>query len=712
MPPSNGLDPQIVNLSKAIRQQESGGDPTRVGGSGEYGAYQWEPSTWTTDAAAAGVNVPLKRASLEQQNEVAYKTLSSWKTQHPDWNVGNFASAWNAGMGEPDAYKGTFSTGKPSTGTNAEGVKYDVPGYAAAVNKYYQQYKNESGGTNNLLQTPQAEAAGPTAGLIQPSDDGSKLDQQIQQLTTSGAPAQGTDPSGGFFQGLKEDLSGTNPNSIGTQLENTVKGAGNFLFPIVGDVANDLTGKNSKTALQQGGDLALSALPFVPGLGEAGEAARGGEAAVEGANAVAKGSGLLGTVAKNAAVGYGAGSASNLSQGQSIGQALTPQASNIGGAALGGGTAGVLSKLGGAGSDQSVINKLEGIYDDAFGATKSGIQAGSKVNARSGETPASFLANAGIPPETEEVNGRTVFKTGEDSNTYQTIQHRADALTDLRDKLIDSSGSSKLGPGPAEGLMTPAAKISSLATLREQALQQVDKQFYGTDRTQVVSHVNAEFDALTQQLGGEDVTLKDLNTVKKYFQGASNYDTTRPSTLTQANKMVAALARQQVEKDAEKSDVPGIQQLNKIIQQHLDFLNTGNKKGLLSKLNGQVVKGGRIGNHVKEAVGGAMGVAASTALGGGLAGDLAGGIGGSIGGNIVSRILQNLSVGGPRMAARVGKIAQEDPELIDELVQILKEKGGEAPQGLIAPKVAPRAKGLNKMSGLITKGAIRAGAAI
>lgn len=697
---SGGLDPQIVNLAQAIRQQESGGSPTKVGASGEYGAYQWEPSTWTTDAAAAGVDVPLKQSTLEQQNEVAYKTLSNWKQQHPDWNVGNFASAWNAGLGEPNAYQGTFSTGKPSTGTNAEGVKYDVPGYASSVAKYYQQYKAQgAGGSVNSLLQPQgagASGGGAVGGLLQPQDDSSQLDSQIQALTQKGAQAP---QQGGIVQDLQGDLNG-NAAPIGQQLGDAASGIGNFLFPIVGDVANDVTGKNNKTALQQAGDLGLSALPFIPGLGEAGEAARGTEAAVEGAGAVAKGSGLLGTVAKNAAVGYGAGTASNLSQGQSIGQAITPNAANLGGAALGGGSAAILSKLFGGSADQKVVDKLEGVYEDAFGATKSGIQAGSKINARSGETPASFLANAGIPPETEEVNGRTVFKTGEDSNTYQTIQQRTDALTDLRDKLIDSTTGQK-GVAP-----------SSLSELKDKALAQANEQFFGTNRDTAVDHINAEFDALKQQFGGDDLTLKQLNTVKKTFQNNANYDSTRPSLITQTNKLVGSLARTQVENDAEKAGVPGIQGINKMIQQHLDFLNTDGKKGLLSKLNGQVVKGGRIGIHAKEVAGSAIGALASQSMGGGPIGDIASGIAGGMVGNKLSRVMQQFSVGGSRMAARIGQIAQENPELIDQLVQILKERGGEEPSGLIAPRLAPAARKAGKVSGLVTKGTIRAGASL
>lgn len=118
-----------------------------------------------------------------------------------------------------------------------------------------------------------------------------------------------------------------------------IKGATNFLFPIVSDVYHDIKGDNSKTFLQQAGDTVLSALPFIPGLGEVGEAARAGEAGVEagttGANLWSKFT-QLPTVVKGAAVGYGAGVASNLSQGEGIGQSFVPNVNTVAGTITGG----------------------------------------------------------------------------------------------------------------------------------------------------------------------------------------------------------------------------------------------------------------------------------------------------------------------------------------------------------------------------------------
>lgn len=357
MPPSQptqGLDPQVVALAQAVKQEESGNNPTAAGKSGEFGAYQYEPDTWAAQSSAAGVNVPLKDATMAQQNQVWYTWAKGKK--EAGYTPAQIASMQNAGEGEPNAYTGTFSNGTPSDGTNSSGVQYNVPTYVKSVLDNYQKFKAQG-----LPQAPSApDAMATVPGYQAPTAPGQQAPPQTATLngyapptppTPPQQPAQptaqpGTDPSGGFLSGLMEDLSGTNPDNIGTQIENTVKGAGNFLFPIVGDVANDVTGKSQKTALQQVGDAGLSALPFIPGLGEAGDAARGAEVVGEGAADAAK-SGVLPALLKNAGIGYGAGTAANLSQGQSIGQALTPGLANIGGAVAGGGTPLLLKGLGG-----------------------------------------------------------------------------------------------------------------------------------------------------------------------------------------------------------------------------------------------------------------------------------------------------------------------------------------------------------------------------
>lgn len=168
---NQNLDPQVVNLAQAIRHVESNGDYEAKGASGEYGAYQFEPDTWNALAPHFGVNVPLNQATPEEQNEVAYKQLALWKQSNPTWNVGNFASAWNAGVGNPNAYQ------ENHVGVNSQGVSYDTPAYAAKIAQTYQQIK--AGSFN-----PTVESANP-----EPSLPSAAQTTQTDPNATSGMPA-------------------------------------------------------------------------------------------------------------------------------------------------------------------------------------------------------------------------------------------------------------------------------------------------------------------------------------------------------------------------------------------------------------------------------------------------------------------------------------------------------------------------------------------
>ena len=68
------LDPEAVNLAKAIRQHESGGDFNAKGKSGESGAYQFTAPTWQGYAkdVLGNANAPM---TPENQNQVAYTKI-------------------------------------------------------------------------------------------------------------------------------------------------------------------------------------------------------------------------------------------------------------------------------------------------------------------------------------------------------------------------------------------------------------------------------------------------------------------------------------------------------------------------------------------------------------------------------------------------------------------------------------------------------------
>lgn len=285
------LDPQAVSLAKAIRQTESGGSFSAQGKSGEYGAYQFTEPTWDNLSKKYGVNANLHEATPEQQNEVAYKQIKEWKDAGN--NVGQIASMWNAGAGEPNAYQGKFSDGSPATGKNKYGAQYNVPEYAKSVATAYQTLKK--GG-------------------------------QVS--------ADPNNPSS-----IASSQNKTQPSSLGGDILGGVKWLGNALFPIAGDLYNDVTGKSQKGIISQLADAGLSALPFIPGLDVLAPEA---DAAVEGGAAVTKGlvSRFLGNpITKAAGIGAAAGGLGAIGQGGGVKQTLT-------GAGVGALTGGALGSVG------------------------------------------------------------------------------------------------------------------------------------------------------------------------------------------------------------------------------------------------------------------------------------------------------------------------------------------------------------------------------
>jgi len=129
----NQLDPQALNLAKAIRRAETGGlaDPYNArGASGETGAYQFMPETWK-QWSTQYLQQPNAEYTVENQNKVAYSRIKELKDQ--GYNPAQIASMWNSGKAE--AYKEGFK------GTNKQGVAYDVPAYVEKVSRHYNELK-------------------------------------------------------------------------------------------------------------------------------------------------------------------------------------------------------------------------------------------------------------------------------------------------------------------------------------------------------------------------------------------------------------------------------------------------------------------------------------------------------------------------------------------------------------------------------------------
>lgn len=296
---NNQLDEGVVNLAKAIRQSESGGNFNATGKSGEHGAYQFTEPTWKTQASKYGIDVPLKEATPEQQNAVAYNKIKEWKDAGHD--VTQIASMWNAGEGEPDAYTGKFGSnagshkaGDPSIGVNKYGAKYDVPAYAKSVSEAYLKLKN---GEDVGSDPNNPSSVGNSSGYKTKTQIGSSVNQdQSQTKEDSNAPGHViSDLSKGNYsgvlqsgiRGLASGLTGGGSEVIGQSLGTGIGQAKEKIKGLLGGKDNseyyDKSQPSDMDQLKAGGKI-LASVGSLYGGGQAAGAIKGllsGEGALE-----------------------------------------------------------------------------------------------------------------------------------------------------------------------------------------------------------------------------------------------------------------------------------------------------------------------------------------------------------------------------------------------------------------------------------------------
>lgn len=144
----------IDDVTRALGYTENGGKPDlgnpQAGKTGETASvFQFEPGTWDNYSKQVfGQVVPM---NADTETHVVQQKVGQWiqddikNGYSPEDAANRAASRWNAGAGEPDAYKGKFSDGSPSEGVNAKyGVNYSVPQYVGKFDTYMKQFASGS----------------------------------------------------------------------------------------------------------------------------------------------------------------------------------------------------------------------------------------------------------------------------------------------------------------------------------------------------------------------------------------------------------------------------------------------------------------------------------------------------------------------------------------------------------------------------------------
>lgn len=270
-------DADVIALSKALIQHESGGNPTIRGASKEYGLAQWVEPTWNAEAKKYLGYVP-KWGTEEMTPEIQKAVVASKVADRKNlgYNPAQIAAEHNSGS--KDGWEN-------KVGVNKYGVKYDVPAYVKSVTDLYHQMKQETS-------APAVQQAAPT-------------DQYSGFL--------GTNPSDSLYGKVLD-------NSITRGIQNIFPGqkVGQAIGTAAGYIASpnkDQYDISAPTPLQVLGDVAQGALSVAtPGAGE--------------------GAGFISRIGSQAALGGAFGLTGGLAQGETgIPDLLSSTAS---GAALGG----------------------------------------------------------------------------------------------------------------------------------------------------------------------------------------------------------------------------------------------------------------------------------------------------------------------------------------------------------------------------------------
>lgn len=239
------LDPQVVALSKAIIQTESGGNPMAQGKSGEYGMAQWMPNTWKAQAKdiLGDPNAPMTEAN---QKAVIYSVIAKDKAN--GLNPASVAAKWN--IGSPTDWENKIGT------NSSTGVAYNVPQYVKSVTDAYQTIKaggNVGVDPNNPSSTAAPQIPQDTSGALFPS---SPTDNPLMAaLKTAG------NLPGSLFNFAKGVVSSLNPlntlktiEDIGSGLSNTPQGMGQAIL----DTITGLPAAAFHTLVPQGVQQALT----------------------------------------------------------------------------------------------------------------------------------------------------------------------------------------------------------------------------------------------------------------------------------------------------------------------------------------------------------------------------------------------------------------------------------------------------------------------
>lgn len=391
----------------------------------------------------------------------------------------------------------------------------------------------------------------------------------------------------------------------------------------------------------------LQLASWTPGAGAlikgAGAGAMIGKAALEGAVATglnSSGSSLEAgndarTVIKDGLVGGATGAA--------MGGALTGAGQAVGALATGVGKAkdAVLPKI--TNNVKAPMTALEQSYDDLFKTGRASVNKQLDKSLTKDFNPSKFLSSKGIV-------------LGVEDGKVQTAA--AKELITSQAKEVDNLLTTGLGQ---------VKQTVNLNDLEARALKQIDTAHFkarGGDYKSMQNAIKSEIAAYRETFG-DDISLSVLNDMKSAQWGNSSFDTTKSNAIRDAHRNLGNVFKKEIEDVAAKNGVDGVADLNRYLGEHYDTLT------MLDKIQGQPVKGGRLGNMAGMAAGAMVGASGLQSVTGGLAGMVLGGKG--------SSAVQKLKISNPIRNSALKKLEAQNHPAVETFNQSLKKNVTTAP---------------------------------
>lgn len=509
------MDNDVINLAKAIRQTESGGNFNARGQSGESGAYQWIPTTWKAHAkqALGDENAPMTPSN---QNAVAYTVIKSWKDQ--GLNPAQIAAKWNSGS----------ETGwENKVGVNEHGVKYDVPKYVKSVTDAYQQVKG-----------------GAQVG-IDPNNPSAIQGNQTPLQYETESPLQ---------SGMVANQGGTsepNKETLGGALQHRLQQAGSA----IGDSASGKQGLISG-ALQLGGagagaildttGAALKAIPLVGGLIEGAE------------NLIGKGvtKGFETETGQDILSGYAKFAQENPVAAKNIGS-IANMVSVIPlfrGVAVGMGAAkGTLNSAFRGSLEKTAEKELT----QTISRVRTGGQKLTDIQGRGLNPIGQIVKDPELLPDIEtDAKGIARYNT---TNAEQKLSNQIDEIDDRLDvELAKATGTDLGGYVPLEAM-------------KQTVMDAVRTELKGSpDLASALKKVGDDFGSIGMSYG-DMVTLNDLNSIKRMVRKSVNFDS--PSLDRNVRYHEGQAIMKMIEDVATKRGLENVRTINREMAEKIEAQN-------------------------------------------------------------------------------------------------------------------------------------------